>query len=313
MKPATERATDGLSVFRALHMQPYPKTPAFARSPKVATEPGLQLVEIAPGTTLSAFTGRNSVGEPERAAFLGGAFFCLTFSGLRASRIGSREIELASRENAFALLSHEPVELTSIADGQATRRNVALFISAEALDRLDIDLLQAKGGGSTSVRTWRMTSAARGLASAILRTETSEQVRRLRAEALALELLADLQDQEGRGSGRAPDGLQSSTLAAMRRARDLLIATPSADHSLLSIAAAAGVSPTTLKRDFRKAFGSSPIAFLRRLRLEHGRSLIEQEGLSVSSAAYACGYDHPGNFAQAFRKQFGFAPSHLRR
>lgn len=294
-------------------MQPHPKTPAFAGSPKAIAEPGLQLVEIAPGATLSAFTGRNSVGESERAVFLGGAFFCLTFSGLRASRIGSREIELASRETAFALLSHEPVELASIADAQATRRNVALFVSAEALNRLDIDLLGSRGGGSTSVRNWRMTSAARGLALAVLKTETSAQVRRLRAEALALELLADLQEQESQGPGLARDSRSGPSLAAMRRARDLLIATPSADHSLLSIAAASGVSPTTLKRDFRKAFGTSPIAFLRKLRLEQGRNLIEQEGLSVSSAAYACGYDHPGNFAQAFRKQFGFAPSHLRR
>ncbi|WP_162906606.1 helix-turn-helix domain-containing protein [Algihabitans albus] len=300
-------------MFRSLHMQPSTKTPAFARSRQVAAEPGLQIVEIAPGATLSAFTGRNSNDEPEHAIFLGGAFFCLTFAGLRASRVGTREIEFPSRENAFALLSPKPVELTSIADAEVTRRNVALFLSAEVLDRLDIDLLETRSRPPTHVRHWRMTSAARGLALALLRSGTSAQVRRLRAEALALELLADVQEQEGHDLEASPDGLQASTLAALRRARDLMIATPSADHSLLSIATTAGISPTTLKRDFRKVFGISTIAFLRRVRLEQGRSLIEQEGLSVSSAAYACGYDHPGNFAQAFRKHFGFAPSQLRR
>ena len=310
---AAETSDDRPSVFRSLHMQPSTKTPAFARSRQVAAEPGLQIVEIASGATLSAFTGRNSVGDPERAVFLGGAFFCLTFAGLRASRVGTREIEFPSRENAFALLSSEPVELTSIAAAEATRQNVALFLSDEALDRLDLGLLRPGSSGSGQVRHWRMTSAARGLALAILRSGTSRQVRRLRAEALALELLADLQEQEGHDSDSSTRDLQSSTLAAVQRARDLMIATPSSDHSLLSIATTAGISPTTLKRDFRKVFGISPIAFLRQLRLEQGRMLIEQEGLSVSSAAYACGYDHPGNFAQAFRKHFGFAPSHLRR
>lgn len=245
--------------------------------------------------------------------FLGGALICLTFSGLRASHVGSREIELTARENCVALLSPNPIDVTSIATSQRTRRTVAAFISPETLDRFGIDLFGSRRDRSERVRQCRVTPAARGLAAELLRPEASGQVLQLRAEALVLELLAEFKDQ-AISSSRAVGALRAGpALASVQRARDLIAADPAAPHTLVSIAEAAGVSVTTLKRDFQRAFGVSPIAFLRAQRLERGRSLIESQGLSVSSAAYACGYDHPGNFAQAFRRHFGFAPSALRR
>ena len=196
---------------------------------------------------------------------------------------------------------------------QQTRRTVAAFLSQEALARFGVDLLGRTHGRHESIHEWPVTPVARGLATEILRPGASAQALRFRSEALVLELLAGLQEQAAAEAQPLASPLQGPALRAATQARDIIAADPSADHTLLSIASAVGVSVTTLKRDFRKAFATSPIAFLRERRLERGRVLIEREGLSVSSAAYACGYDHPGNFAQAFRRKFGFAPSALRR
>ena len=305
-------ATGGPSVFRALSMRPSTRSLAQRDENRHPRFQRPQIATIAPGAAVSTFAGPNFVGAPERAVFLGGALICLTFSGLRASRAGSREIELSARENCVALLSPQPIEVASMPTSQKTRRTVAAFISLETLDRFDIDLFGSQRDRSESVGKCRVTPAARGLATELLRPEVSDQVRQLRAEALVLELLAEFKTTAP--SCRTGGALQTATaLAAVRRARDIIAADPAMPHSLVSLADAAGISVTTLKRDFQRAFGTSPIAFLRKQRLELGRSLIESQGLSVSSAAYACGYDHPGNFTQAFRRHFGFAPSSLRR
>ena len=308
-----QRPGDDGAVFRALSMRPDDRSLALMADERGVARPGPRVVEIAPGAAVSAYSGPNFNAEPERADFLGGALICLTFSGLRASRVGNREFELTDRENCVALLSPDPIALASLATVEKTRKTVAAFISSSALDQLGVDLFGSGRDRAERLLSCPVTPAARGLAVELLKPERAAQARRFRAEALVLELLAELDEQTG-PSARNDAGMPSGpAMAAVSRARDIIAANPSADHSLTSIAAAAGISVTTLKRDFQRTFGTSPIAYLRVQRLERGRSLIESDGLSIASAAYACGYGHPGNFAQAFRRYFGFAPSKLRR
>lgn len=296
------------SALHALSMRPDTMLPAVDQ--RYAKAQDLKVVEIGHGAALSAFSGPNPADRTERAVFLGGALICLSFSGLRASRVGRRELELGEAESCVALLSRSQIEVSSVSSSHRTRKTVTAFISSQALDSLGVDLFQRSHDRREEIIEWKVTPAARGLAIDILNRETSDQALRLRSEALTLALLAELQE---RSDTKAQHPSSGVNLATARRARDIIASQPTADHTLSSIAASAGTSVTALKRDFQKAFGISPIAFLREQRLEWGRSLIESEGLSVSCAAYACGYQHPGNFAQAFRRHYGFAPSRLRR
>lgn len=301
------------AVFRALSMRPETDRSSLQLPERTLSNGGPRIIEVGPGVAVSAFAGPNPSQGTERAVFMGGALICLSFSGLRASRVGQREFELSGQEDCVALLSPRPVEVASIATAQRTRKTVAAFVSQSALDDLGVDLFGSWHQRNERLRQCRMTPVARSLATELLKPASSAQVLRFRSEALVLELLAAFQEQSATVALPKAPVANRPALSAIQRARDIIVAAPSSNHSLVSIAAAAGVSVATLKREFHRTFGTSPIAFLRQQRLELGRALIEREGLSVSSAAYACGYDHPGNFAQAFRKHYGFPPSALRR
>ncbi len=80
------------------------------------------------------------------------------------------------------------------------------------------------------------------------------------------------------------------------------------------LAARAGVHPVHLARSFRAHLGSSPGAYLRRLRIQWAaEALLESPEKSITEVALEAGfYDH-GHFARAFRAALGTTPSRYRR
>lgn len=71
-----------------------------------------------------------------------------------------------------------------------------------------------------------------------------------------------------------------------------------------------GRSREHLIRAFRVRYGSTPGAFLHRLRMEHAARLFLDSQLSVGAVAERCGYIHPQSFARAFKAHFGYPPPH---
>lgn len=96
----------------------------------------------------------------------------------------------------------------------------------------------------------------------------------------------------------------------LRRARDYMAAHIDEPISVGDIAAQAGVSSRSLYLAFRKHHGTSPMAWLRELRLERVRAELQnQPGASVTSAALRWGFTHLGQFSAAYRRRFGELPS----
>lgn len=73
------------------------------------------------------------------------------------------------------------------------------------------------------------------------------------------------------------------------------------------------VSSVTLYRMFRAHLHESPAEHHRRLRMDHGRLLLGEQGLSVKETAFALGYRHANDFTRAFRKHTGLLPGDLGR
>ena len=68
-----------------------------------------------------------------------------------------------------------------------------------------------------------------------------------------------------------------------------------------------GVDVSTVRRYFREHLKTTPLAFHRRLRLEHARRLIEA-GESYLQAGYESGYESASGFRTAFKRAFGKTP-----
>ena len=70
-----------------------------------------------------------------------------------------------------------------------------------------------------------------------------------------------------------------------------------------------GRSITTFKRDFRKAFNTTPQRWLTKKRLELAHyHLVEKAGKPVD-VCYEVGFENLSHFSFAFKKQFGYPPS----
>jgi AraC-like DNA-binding protein len=82
--------------------------------------------------------------------------------------------------------------------------------------------------------------------------------------------------------------------------------------SIAELANIAGFSRRIFERQFRAAYGVSAADYLRGLRLEAAKEALVHQKMSIAEAAYYVGYGHPANFATAFKRRFGCAPSQCR-
>lgn len=73
------------------------------------------------------------------------------------------------------------------------------------------------------------------------------------------------------------------------------------------------VSRAQLFRRLKSLTGNSPGYYIRTIRLEKAKELLETTDLTVSEAAYKTGFNSPSNFTKVFSEKYGITPSQLRR
>lgn len=117
--------------------------------------------------------------------------------------------------------------------------------------------------------------------------------------------------------GEVPDriaaGLATREARMARSARDYIEENLDKVLSLTDIAREVGLSPASLQRRFKAAYGTTVVDFVRARKLELARDALERDGVSIGEAAYVAGYSNPANFATAFRRAFGIPPRSVRR
>jgi AraC-like DNA-binding protein len=82
--------------------------------------------------------------------------------------------------------------------------------------------------------------------------------------------------------------------------------------TLVDLTGIAGVSTRALQTGFRRFRNTTPMAYLRSIRLELARAELAKAGRlssSVAAAAHASGFAHLGRFARDYQARFGELPS----
>ncbi len=82
-------------------------------------------------------------------------------------------------------------------------------------------------------------------------------------------------------------------------------ADPGARVKMADVAAEAGMGYHTLRRCFRRHFGSSPYDFLLSLRIEHASNLLRTSDILVKEVAFQSGFATEDAFRKAFRSATG--------
>lgn len=109
---------------------------------------------------------------------------------------------------------------------------------------------------------------------------------------------------------------QQADTATMARAEEYLRSRLIHPVSRAELAAASGVSIRTLSRGFTRRWGTGPMGFLKRMRLEATyRDLLggEPDTTSVTEIASRYGFTHFGKFAGEYRRAFHELPSETLR
>ncbi len=110
-------------------------------------------------------------------------------------------------------------------------------------------------------------------------------------------------------AGRSPGMALAPRRDRVEYARQIIEAHLAEPLTMRELAHRLATNETTLRKEFRAVFGVTIFDYLRDRRLEVGRAMLLEGGLSIAEVAFRCGYVSPANFATAYRKRFGHPPS----
>jgi len=79
--------------------------------------------------------------------------------------------------------------------------------------------------------------------------------------------------------------------------------------SMDALAERAGMSSSVFYKAFKDVTGSTPLQYLKKIRLHHAKHLLVVDAARVSKAAEAVGYESTTQFSREFKRHFGVAPS----
>lgn len=102
------------------------------------------------------------------------------------------------------------------------------------------------------------------------------------------------------------------TARHLLRAKDLADARYFEPLGVLDLARAAGLSRAHFSREFHRAFGESPHAYLLTRRLERAAALLRMTDHSVAEICFSVGLRSVGSFTTSFTGTFGLAPAAYR-
>jgi AraC family transcriptional regulator len=135
--------------------------------------------------------------------------------------------------------------------------------------------------------------------------DRNDTVTPLAVEALLLELVvADSRWTRGQPDRRTPPWLE--------QVRAQLHAGFRGSFQFARLAAEAQVHPGHLSRAFRRHFGCTIAAYLRRLRLDWAKAELLERDRTIGRIAVEAGFADQGDFSRRFRREMGMTPSQFR-
>ena len=103
---------------------------------------------------------------------------------------------------------------------------------------------------------------------------------------------------------------------ALRRATAFIHENAHRDITLSDIADAVNLTPRSVQYTFRRHLGTTPLEYLRRVRLDRAhRELLAADPRvdTVMAIAGRWGFTHPGRFSSVYKRTFGTPPSETLR
>lgn len=211
----------------------------------------------------------------------------------------------------------EPIELRRESRKGTRVRKVIISVPPDWLKSLIQDRVAPESGlqqlltTHRATATWSPSRHALSLAEQIVNPAAMPKpLQTLAAEGKAVEIVREalthvlLSDEQE----SAPEQSARDTARA-QQIRRYLEENVDRNTSLQAMAHDVGMSVGAMQGIFKRAYKTTIGNFSRDLRLQRARTAIEQEGVSISEAAYLAGYTRPASFSTAFKRRYGLSPS----
>lgn len=218
-------------------------------------------------------------------------------------------------------LCRDPLRMEHEFGARRSLRFVSLRTSLEhlreylSLEPADIaGLLRApRDGAPYADANLRLAAPLQALGRQMLACPMQGALKRMYLSAKALELTAlALGALQPAPAASTPGGPSRADVDRLHHARDLLLADLQHPPTLPELARRVGVNVNKLTTGFRQLFGCSVYACVREQRMAQAHALLAAGEMSVSEAAYACGYTD-SHFSKAFQRRYGVLPRALIR
>jgi signal transduction histidine kinase/DNA-binding response OmpR family regulator/ligand-binding sensor domain-containing protein len=118
-------------------------------------------------------------------------------------------------------------------------------------------------------------------------------------------LPADPEQKDPSGPTLEDRFLQKLQAAVEERMEDASLSIPEICQSML-------MSHTQLYRKLKALTGKTPSQFIRSVRLQKARNLLQTTDLNISQIAYDVGFSDPNYFTRMFKQEFGIVPGEVR-
>ena len=128
---------------------------------------------------------------------------------------------------------------------------------------------------------------------------------------LAYELLFRIMCGEN-GAALYALAMKNTNLAKIEKALMRIHASYNDAMNVDSLAALVNMSPSAFHRAFNDVTASSPIQYIKRIRLNKARDLLLERRVRVGEAAVHVGYESAAQFSREFKRYFGNSPSQCR-
>jgi AraC-like DNA-binding protein len=201
-------------------------------------------------------------------------------------------------------------------DSELIVLNQSLLDDAAATEpgRAPVQLLSNRPhSAGTSAQLWRTTEGVRAIAAAEPEAEPYPLVMAAAARLLAASVLSAFPNTAQLEP--TSEDRHDSHPATLHRAVTFIETNPDLDITVADIARAAHVSVRAIQVAFRRHLGTTPMAYLRRVRLDAARAELlkatPSDGLTVTAVASRWGWARPSRFAADFRAAYGQHPHSL--
>ena len=255
-------------------------------------------------------------------------YFHLLASGyweLRSRHLNRNAGKLNQCDCLSSVLFYPELEAKMVLPEKGRQFHLSIYITPELLgaylgsdpDRFPEELRVISEGG-TDKGFLHAGSFSRMMHQAIgqlLDCPYSGSLKSLYLESKAMELVAHKLAQ----TASAPDpppvtlDLDPHETERIRQAGEMLCRDLENPPRLFDLAHAVGTNHCRLNVGFRKLYGTTVFGYLRQMRLDEARRMLEEEDRSVTETALSVGYNSLSSFSRAFTERFGRQPMRYRK